>query len=243
MKPDSSIAAAVVALYFVLAAVLLPPAEYPRALGGEILLFGGITAAGRWLGRGRLSWFGVFAVELLAGGVLLVPALPAMGGSSPAALAVGFLGMQAAVLWWATLRWDPPPAAAMRTSLAAAWRHGLLAAALLSAFASVPILLAWRSGDAPAGMLWVYPAYFAGTVAAATCYWLLQRIAHLATGRYLIGVLGGVCVYGAFAPLVAVIDPGREPLSPGLVLGAALACGVFVGPAVALGLRGREGGA
>lgn len=235
---DNRVAGAVVALYLVLAAALLPPAEHPRMLGGGLLVFGGVAALARWLGRGPLSPLSVLAVEIVSAIVLLMPTLPAMGGTHPAAVPIGFLGVQAAVLSWAALRWRRPPGAMPRTSLLAAWRHGFLMAVLLCAFATIPVLLAVSAGDAaPAGIVWLYPAYFAGMIGAATSYWLLQRIAHLATGRYLIGVLGGVCVYGAVMPLVAMVEPGGEPLGTGTMLVLALAAGCLVGPAVALGRR------
>ncbi len=87
---DTRVATAAVALYFALAAALLPPAEYPRALGGGMLVFGVVAAAARRLGRGPLSPVGILAVD--AGAVLLVPALvvvmvrgPCRRASSPSA--------------------------------------------------------------------------------------------------------------------------------------------------------------
>lgn len=69
----------------------------------------------------------------------------------------------------------------------------------------------------------MYPAYFIGLLFAATLYWLLQRISHLATGHYLIGFLGGICVYGAVAPVVELIE--NEPMSPGMMFVIALIAG------------------
>ncbi len=149
----------------------------------------------------RLRVLGVWSrVALASAAVLLVPALPGMGGTRPAAVPIGFLGMQAAVL-----AVGPRPCGGSgrvercrAPRLLGAWRQGSRFAVVLCAVATVPVLLAVSAGaTAPAGLAWLYPAYFAGMIGAATSYWLLQRIAHLATGRYLIGVLGGVCAYGA----------------------------------------------
>ena len=98
-----------------------------------------------------------------------------------------------------------------------------------------PVLLALGSGGRRATpLLLVYPGYVGGLLAAAIAYWLLQRLAHLATGRYLIGVLGGACVYGAVMPVVAVLD--GKPMSVGVGLAVAGIAGGFVGPAVAFNL-------
>ena len=83
-------------------------------------------------------------------------------------------------------------------------------------------------------ILWVYPAHFVGLLAASTCYWFLQGISHLFTGRYLIGFVGGVCLYGAMAPAVAVLE--EELMSRGVMVAMALSAGLG-GPAVAFDSR------
>jgi hypothetical protein len=158
-----------------------------------------------------------------------------MGGARLIALPVGFLGIQAAALLWAVRRWVPRPRAAARTPLAQLWKLGAFAALFTGAFATIPIVLALADEGWAAGpVLVAYPAYLAGALCAATVFWLLQPVAHLAAGRFLIGVVGGFCVYGAFMPLVMIADPERLDFTMGVVM--ASICGGLVGPAVALGL-------
>ncbi|MBD0321661.1 MAG: hypothetical protein ICV87_15100 [Gemmatimonadetes bacterium] len=223
------------ALYFVAVGVLLPTAEYPRALGGGTAVFATVLVIARLAGRGAVHGLSVLAVTFGSAAVLLVPSFPAMGGTRPITVPVGFLGMQAAALLWAARRWVPRPRASLRTPLARLWRAGAFAALLTSAIATIPIVLALADeGRAASPVLMAYPAYLAGALGAATVFWLLQPVAHLAAGRYLIGAVGGFCVYGAFMPLVMIADPGGLDLSMGAVMAAV--CGGLVGPAVALGL-------
>jgi MFS family permease len=65
-------------------------------------------------------------------------------------------------------------------------------------------------------------------------YWSLQGFARLAAGRYLIGVLGGFCLYGAVAPIVMIFN--NEPMDIRMMSAVAAVCGFLVGPPVALGL-------
>ncbi len=238
---DIRVGIGAVALYVVLALLLLPASEYTRALGAAALVFGGVaTMAGR-LGRGPLPGMSVLAVAFVATAVLVMPTFPAMGGAVRAATPVGFVGVQAAVLLWAALRWTPRTAPRERTQLRKALRVGALAACGLSAIATVGILLAFgREGRRAAPLLLVYPAYFAGMLGAAAVFWALQCVAHLEAGRYAIGVLGGSFLYGAVAPIVALIR--REPLVLSDMSMIALVCASDVGPAVALnGLQGVAG--
>lgn len=230
---DSRVAYALAALYLALCAVLLPPAEYPRALGGGVAAFAAVLWMARAFGRGRIYGLGLLAVGVVSALVLVIPTFPAMGGTRLVAVPLGFLGMQATMLLWAARRWTPRAPAREHTPLRQAMEFAMFAGAGLSVFATIPIVLALRDGARGAAtMLLVYPGYFAGTMSAAIVYWLLQRLAHLAVGRYLIGVLGGICLYGAMAPIVWLSK--GEPFDPGLMLFLASIPGGFVGPAVAL---------
>jgi hypothetical protein len=229
---DTAVAISVAVLYLVLALVLLPVGEYPRALGGGLVVFALVAAAAWRLGRGAIRGSSVLAVAFASAAVLVVPTFPAMGGRVRAAVPLGFLGMQAAMLLWASRRWTPRPPEA-RTPLRTAWAAGALAAALLGAVATIPILLMVFTGDADSTrVLLVYPGYFAGMLAAATAYWLLQRIAHLAVGRYLIGAVAGTCVYGAVAPVVVLLR--GEPFDPAMMVAISAIAGGLLGPALAL---------
>jgi hypothetical protein len=236
-RVDNGIAAGVVAAYLALSLVLLPPGEYPRAIGGALLIFGLIAGAARLLGRGAVPDFSVLAVAVASAAVLAVPTFPAMGGTVPAAVPLGFLGSQAAALLWVTLRWEPR-APSRRVGLREAWSAGLMMSLFLCAIATIPILLGVLTEGFSSTMLLVYVAYVAGFMAAATLFWALQRVTHLATGLYGLGILGGACVYGAMAPIMALVE--REPLDSGEMLMIALLAGAFVGPAAAFGLAKRD---
>ena len=188
---DARAAVGAVTLYFVSALVLLPPSEYARALGLGALVFGAVAAVGRVAGRGPVSGWSVFAVSVVALAVLATPTSPAMGGTHPWAVAVGFWGVPAAALLWVALRWPPQLPAPARVTLKQACRVGLFTAATLSAVATLPVLLASdpAGGGRPAAAR--LPGVRRRPAAAATAYWRLQRMADLATGRYLIGALGG----------------------------------------------------
>lgn len=231
MNTDTVVAGAVTTLYFVLSVVLLPLEEYPRALIGGAAVFASVGAIAYHMGRSPFSGSSILAVAFTSALLLAVPTFPAMGGRHPVAVPLGFLGMQTAVLIWAAFRWHRPAPARERTSLVEAWTMAFLVALAISAVATISVLLIVVIGGAVgARILWVYPAYFIGFGAAATLYWLLQRIAHLATGRYLIGFLGGICVYGATAPIAALF----RPMSPGMMLVIAMIAGGLAGPALAL---------
>ncbi|HEX8672660.1 MAG TPA: hypothetical protein VF710_12270 [Longimicrobium sp.] len=227
---DSRVAASVAALYLVLCAVVLPLRAYPHALGVGLAVFVVVALIARTVGRGKIHGMSVFAVAVGSAVVLVVPAFAARHA---AAVPLAVLGVQAAVLLWAAGRWNPRPPAKKRTPLRDVWGVALFAAAGLSAIATIPIAIGFLTdGWGAAPVLLVYPGYFAGTLTAATVYWLLQRVAHLAIGRYLIGVLGGFCVYGAMAPIVLLLK--EEPIDLWLMLLLSGIPGSIVGPALAL---------
>ena len=232
-KIDTSVAAAFAALYIILVLVLLSPGEYPRALGGGIIVFGGIVMIARHIGRGPLPGMSILIVAFTSGIILEFPTFPAMGGTDPISVPVGFLGVQVAVMLWATWRWSPLPPPEGHVSLIQAWKFGVMAAIGLSVIATIPVLLTVGTGGrSQLPIVLIYPAYFGGLLSAATAYWLLQRISHLAIGRYLIGFIGGTCVYAAVAPVVGLSD--KDPISFGTMLMLAAVCGGLVGPAAAL---------
>jgi hypothetical protein len=104
----------------------------------------------------------------------------------------------------------------------------------LGVIATIPIAVLFLSGHGEPRLLWVYPAYLVGGLGAATVFWALQGVAHLATGRYLLGALSGLCLYGAIAPVVMLVE--RGPLDASLMLTIAAIAGFVVGPAVAFEL-------
>lgn len=231
---DLTVACVVIAIYMIAVVVFLPAREYLRALGGGLAVFGVIAGAMRLIGRGSIHGLAVFAVAFASSAVLSLPTYPAMGGRTRAAIPIGFLGVLASVLLFASMRWVPRPPKRSRVSLGAAMTRALLMGTALSFVAAIPIGLSFFSGNGAGPLVWVFPAYFVGFGGAAVSYWALQRIDHLATGRYLLGAIGGFCFYGAITPVVSLIE--REPFNVGMMVFFAAIAGGLVGPAVALGM-------
>jgi len=233
MHTDTRVAFGVAGFYILLTAALLPVSEYPRALGIGAAIFIGVAGLAALLGRGGVPMYSVIGISFASFYLLVFPTLPAMGGPGAAATYLGFLGVQAAVLLWAACRWEPRSRAAMRTSPVPIWRMSALIATGISALATIPVIIALGTGRPEAtSLLLIYPAYFAGFFAAGTVYWLLQPIAHLAVGRYLIGLLGGICVFLAVSPLIGIIQ--HQSIGLSMMLAVALIGGAFLGPAVTL---------
>lgn len=230
---DTRVALAAVAAYFVAAMVLLPATSWPHAIGAGAAVFTSIWLVAAWLGRGRFHLLSVWIVWAASLAALAMPTFPAMGDRVRWSTTVGFVGVFAAELLWVARRWEPRRLRGRRLSLLAAWGYGAVGALGLSALAAIPIALMLLRGGREAGpMLWVFPAYFGGMLAAATCYWLLQPIRNLGTGRFLIGVLGGTCAYGAMGPVLSIVE--QKPIGLGVMLGIGLLAGSCVGPSVAL---------
>ena len=239
MKPresestDHVVAAAGVAIYFALVIMFLPSSEYVRALGSGLVTFSIVFFVAWKFGSRIQSGFTVMAVAFVAAAALWMPTFPAMGGNSARAVPIGFVGVQAAVLLWAAFWWQGPREEPSHISLRYALRFGSLVAVGISGVAAIPVLLLLLTGDSSSGaVLLVFPAYFVGFLSAAILFWALQRIDNLAVGRYLIGVLGGICFYGAMGPAAAIFEHTAFDLHESFIM--ALVCGGFVGPALAL---------
>jgi hypothetical protein len=204
-----------------------------------VLTFAAVILVSSFVKRGWLPGMSVLAVGFIAFAILVMPTLPAMGGRVLRAIPIGFIGVQAAILLWAVLQWPYTLPARSHVSLVTALQYGLFMAGGISLVATLPIVLTlFFNTRAPKAILVVYPAYFVGFLAAAVVYWSLQRIAYLAVGRYLIGVLGGTCVYGAVAPVVFLSR--TEPIAFPVLIAIAAIAGGFVGPALALDSKDRD---
>jgi len=221
------------AAYALFILVLLPATMFAHMLGGGLVYFAGTAAAAFVLGRYRTAPISILLVSFIGAAILVMPNFPAMGGKSVVAVPIGFLGSQAGALLWVSLRWRPDRTAKTRSTLAQSWMVGLFGVGALCIIATLPIGFALLSGKPDAvRMLWVYPAYVAGGLSAASFYWLLQGIAQRPVGRYLIGVLGGFCMYAAMGPVVALAR--GEPISTGEIAMIGLVAGCLVGPPVAM---------
>lgn len=179
----------------------------------------------------------VLVVAFGTGAIITFPTFPAIGGSVPQAVPLGFAAIPVATLLWGSLRWRPRHPPQRHVRLRTALIVGAFLATAFSGVATIPVLLILIGGildHAPrnAAILLVCVAYYVGFLGAGWLFWLLQRIRHLATGRCLIGTLCGICVYGAVTPIVALFDGRPMSVSEGLIC-AAIAGGI-VGPAVGL---------
>ena len=233
---DRGVAAGAIGIYTLAVVALLPTTTFAHMLGGAFIYFGAIATVACLLGPRSTHAFSIYAVSVAGMAVLLMPNFPAMGGEHPIGVPLGFLASQAGALLWVSLRWDPDPRPKPPTCLLEALLAGIFGAVGLSLIASIPIGIGLLAGAADMKrMLWVYPAYFAGALSAAFLYWLLQRIAHRPVGRYVIGALGGFCLYGAVGPVVAVFE--GEPLDLREIAMIGTVAGMLVGPPVAMSLN------
>jgi hypothetical protein len=219
-------------VYLLAAAAMLPQSEWPRALGGAVLIFGGLHVEGS-VRRGKrmltmASLFLAFGIAL----VLVIPTFPAMGGRGGTSTVLGFIGVQLALLVRGVARWVPSDQSEEQIAFAQAITVAMFVAVGISLIASIPIGLALLSGSKEVmQILWVYPAYFIGAFAVAVTVWSLQGLRQYATGRYLIGVIGASCVYGAVMPVVAATRDRPESLGRSVLL--VLVLGGLLGPAFA----------
>src|SRR5258705_5435656 len=95
---DGNAAATGVFLYFASALLILPRSEYSHAVGGGIVVFGAVAALSAFMRRGWLPGWSVLVVGFTSTAILVMPTLPAMGGTERRAIPLGFLGVQAAIL-------------------------------------------------------------------------------------------------------------------------------------------------
>lgn len=232
---DRTVSATIAVVYLASGPLLLPREAWLRSIGLGAVVMLAATAIAAFIGRRPLAWIEPLAVTMIAALLLWFPTFPAFGGPGSRVSLFGALGAQVVTLLWLAQRWVNPGRTPMhlRTSLQSSLGFGALAALGLSAIATIPILVLLLSGD-PKGLtiLWVYPAYFCGTLSAALIYWLLQGISHMAVGRYLIGMLGGLCIYAAVGPIAFALD--HDPFDVRQILTLAYIAGSIVGPAVAL---------
>lgn len=237
MNIDRAFAVAAMTVFLALVVVLLPSAEYPRMLGGGAAVFAAIHAIAHVRRNQPESGWSVLAITVAAGAVLIVPGFPAMGGLDMASPMLGFLGTQAAVVHWITLRWSSEVPARRRTPLKTVAAYAMLAGLLLSLLATIPLVIGIISNPGfTSRALLIYPSYLVGTSTVAFTYWLLQGVAHRPVGRYLLGAIGGFCLYAAVAPVAEILE--GDPIIIKEVLGAAVVCGFLVGPTVAMLIAG-----
>lgn len=84
----------------------------------------------------------------------------------------------------------------------------------LSVIASIPIgFMLFRDRRKTLAYLLVYPCYLLGALAAALICWIFRRAAHRPVGPYVVGALGGTCMYGGRShriPVKSRADPSHR---------------------------------
>ncbi|HEX8394013.1 MAG TPA: hypothetical protein VF665_16850 [Longimicrobium sp.] len=231
--PDGEVAWAAMAAFCLATATLLPPASAAVTLGAGAVVYG-LVGVAAWLRSHHvlmLTWV------IMASMVAIMFCTRARSRTPiEHVMLIGILAGHAAGLRYVALRYPPAKRRSRPVLLREALRRGAVAAGIVSAVATPPILVAVVDGE-PAALI-VYPAYFAGFLGAAVLFWLLQRITHHSAGLYLAGALGGLCLYAACG---AVIVLGGPPdVEPAVMLLSGLVAGGIVGPAVAFKLA-RDG--
>ncbi len=172
-------------------------------------------------------------VTFVSAALIRVPTFPAVGGRSNDAIPIGYLGTVSCAFFYAVRRWQPLSAPAKSATLRTALVWAAALAVMYCMAAALPVLAILIKGGRPYGaVLWTFPAYFVGGAGAALAYWALRSVSHRASGRYALGVLGGICVYGAVAPVVSMLS--TTPIDASLSVLAALVAGGIVGPAIAM---------
>ena len=237
MSTDRWVAVSAVGAYFALTWACLPPSQYLRGLGGAALVFGAVALVAQVLGRGPVPAPSMLAVAVAAGAVLVFPTFSLVGAGAARAITFGFAGMEIAMLLWAVLRWRPRHRPHHGVRLGTALWMGTVGAAGFSGMATIPVVVILVLGAVTrrpqlATILLIFAAYFVGFVSAGALYWVLQRVRHLASGRFVIGAVGGMCIYGAVAPVVLLFDGRPVDLKTVALMG--VISGSLGGPAFAL---------
>jgi hypothetical protein len=237
-------ALAVCGVYLILAVALLREQDAFRAIASGIVLFVVIAIVGNRARRAGMASVSVQVVLVVSSLALLLPALA--WGSSSYAGPVGFFGMHAAGVLWATLVWRPrdtlPPRVALRYCLIFALKMAVflsLVAGVFARFRSFNRTEDW-------GLLaMVCCGYVVGFVAIGVLFWTIQGTLNSAAGRYAIGLFTPSIFYAAVGAAQNVAN--HESVDFKGVITGALLIGTLMGPALGLeyerltgNLRGRR---
>ncbi|MFN2397639.1 MAG: hypothetical protein ABR543_03180 [Gemmatimonadaceae bacterium] len=196
---------------------------------------------------GRVSTAGGEPLAVLFAGC----AVPISASLSPpirdlqwAALLLAPLAMQTL---WALHRYPPLVERDNRllfSRISATVGIGLLIALVLTLVVLAIFLISLAADDemrrlGPSAFVRIAAGYFAGALLAGTLVGVLRPLTRWPTGTIALGVLGGAIVYGAVGPAVQFIElsEGKPLMSFAEQIAIALACGVMVGPPVAIGWR------
>lgn len=155
------------------------------------------------------------------------------------------LGMLCVEGFWALHRYPAQPDARIerRESLLRDVGDGVFVAMLMaagfSALAAVIVTVASLAEGVRAfiALGWIVGSYFAGGLAAGTIFGFLRPVTPFPLGVMLVGILGGMVVYGSVGIAIPFLDPDHADMTGREQLMSALALGVLVGPPAALSFR------
>mgnify|MGYP003289745206 CR=1 FL=1 len=225
-----------VAIFFVLASLAPRHAEILSLSG--FLAFLLTFALARHFGPTERAGIEMLPVILLSSFIIgLPPAFsPPLRGTTMPAMLVGVVAAQAV---WAIHRYPPLP----KEPSPGVWRNALRGAGvgllgglgLVCIAAAVLALKAIGSAPTPprAALALLMPGYLLGGTIGGGIAGALRPLWRWPLGTMLAGALGGFALYASIGP--AANYPEQPPLSEHLAIAAA--CGLLVGPAVAISWR------
>jgi hypothetical protein len=163
-------------------------------------------------------------------------------GETFAAIALGVLCVEG---FWALHRYPAEPEARLERgeSLMADVGEGvfvgMLIAAGFSAFAAViMVVVSLAEGTRAFVMLaWIAGSYFAGGITAGVIFGFLRPVTPFPLGLMLVGILGGMVIYGSVGIAIPYVDPESADMTLREQLMTALALGVLAGPPAALSFK------
>ena len=162
---------------------------------------------------------------------------------SHATVFAGTLGFLAAEGIWAVRRYpvERRDHVAIRDSVQEGVRTGLFMALGIAAIAAVILTVRAIAGYKTqefglVTILLLFAGYLLGGILAGATAGLLRPLVRWPLGTMLVGIIGGIIVYGAIAP-AAQLSMGRavQQISVREGIEIACACGLLVGPPAALG--------
>lgn len=221
------------------AVVLAPSHQLTLTAAGLV----GISAAWALAHRSGVDPTGGWEMMAVFPGSLFLMALP-IAFQTPVPRqtwpAVG-LGILAIETVWASHRYPIlrlQRVAPIGQRVATGAMKGLMVAAGIAILASIPIGIGLLSPASRSETLrvapLVYAGYAVGGLAAGGLIGALRPLTRYPAGTILVGILGGMCVYGAVMPAVAATRPVKGAGEAALV---ALIGGLLAGPPAALGWR------
>jgi hypothetical protein len=247
-KVQLRILAVAACLFLAVGGFVVPAPHRPMAL------LGAASFAFMWWGSQRIagapSGPEVGAICFLNAFAFLIFVAKDVQGSHWLSFLTGCFGALIATGLWVVQRFHfhAPTPVPLPSRILQALRAGALGATVLSIIATLPLLGMFLSdpshrADTIHFALLVYGAYFSAGLGVGLMVGLLLPIAHWALGRLLLGFMGGVALYAAVGPAVALIDrlEAKPPTETPVLIGIAMLAGLVVGPGGAFSFGDQDG--